>query len=412
MQLILHRAITTLSLVMLISLFSCDPDDSPGTPVTTGYVMSLRTQDANDESADYYLTVDDLMTGEISAEGNGIELAGWNYNGYFGSTYFAFGYDLNECIGYKVKDGVLSEQGKFVFERFDLVGPIDDNNFIAVGAPWGGGSYDCQIQLIDIKAISIAKNVKHPIYESYDDKGERLNAWPTGVYVDGNKLFISFYPLNGASWETPNTDSAFVSIYSYPQMEYIKTIKDSRCAPIGYYGGSPAILEDEQGDHYTISTGAKSVGYTQVTKPSAILKIKAGEDEFASDYFFDVEASGYKVLSGVYAGNGLVVARVISKQMDAKAGEDSQWAAFSEVTPILNIAVLDLYKKTVKIVEDIPLHGGQYQTPYLLDGGKVYVSVNNGQEAHVYQVDPASATALQGAKLIGNQFQALFPIQQ
>lgn len=395
---------------ILITAASCSGDENIVSPEATGYVMSLRTQNANDESADYLLTVDDLMTGEISAEGQGIELAGWNYNGYFGDTYFAFGYQFNECIGYKVVSGQLEEKDKFVFERFDVMNAIDDDYFLAIGAPWGGGSYDCQIQVVDIQSIAIDRNIKHPIYASFDDAGNQLNAWPTSSYVDGDKLFISFYPLNGATWETPSTDTAFVSVYSYPEIEYIKTIKDNRTAPIGYYGGSPSIIKDENGNRYTISPASKVTGFTQVTKPSGILKINAGQDTFDPNYFFNVEDAGYKVLSGTYVGDGLVVARVISLEMDEQAGAVTQWAAFSEVNPILNVAVLDLNEKTVKIVDDVPLHGGQYQTPYLVEDGKVFISVNNGTEAYVYQVDPVSATATKGAKLIGNQFQALFPI--
>ena len=48
------------------------------------------------------------------------------------------------------------------------------------------------------------------------------------------------------------------------------------------------------------------------------------------------------------------------------------------------------------------------QTPFLVENGMVYISVNNGTEAFVYEVDPENATATKGATLIGNQFQGLF----
>ncbi len=424
---ILKNGIIYMIVLFIIGLASCSEDEvgpsdeTDTTDVDTTdqfvakYVMSLRTQNADDESADYFLALDDIMSGEISAQGQGIELVGWNYNGFFGDRYFAFGYDLNECVGYDVIDGALVEQGKFVFERFDVMNAIDDDYFMAIGAPWGGGSYNCQLQVVDINDISISKNVQHPIYESYYyvdslDMDIQLNAWPTGSYVDGDKLYVAFYPLEGASWITPNTDTAFVSVFSYPEIEYIKTIKDSRTSPIGYYGGSPSIIEDESGNHYTLSGSALSTGFSQATKPSGILRINAGEEEFDPEYFFNVEAEGYKVISGAYAGNGLVVARVITPQMDEAAADVNSWAAFSEVAPILNVAVLDLNNQTISVVNEIPLHGGQYQTPYLVENGKVYVSVNDSQEAFVYEVDAATATATKGAKLIGNQFQALFAV--
>lgn len=400
-----------LALATTVLLSSCKDDDNGSeTSSTANYVMSLRAQDANDESADYLLTLEDVMSGDISAEGQGEELVGWNYTSHFGDSYFAFGYDLNECVGYKVVDNTLQYQGKFVFERMDVIDPIDDESFIAIGAPWGGGSYDCQLQVVDIEEIAIHKNVKHPIYESFDADGVQMNAWPTSTFVDGDKLYVSFYPLNGVSWETPNTDTAYVSIYSYPELEYISTIKDARSGPIGYYGAQPCLLTDEAGDHYTLSSGAKSTGFTQATKPSGILRIKSGETAFDDDYFFDLSSTGYKVTSGVYVGNGKVVARVISDAMDETAAAVNQWAAFSETTAILNVAVIDLIAKTLTIVDDVPLHGGQYKTPFLVEDGKVYVSVNDGTEAYIYRVDPVAATAEKGAKLIGNQFQGLYSV--
>jgi len=401
-----------LSLLAVTALFftACENNDPMPDTAEANYVMSLRTMGANDESSDYLLVADDLMSGEISAQGNGVELVGWNYIGKYGGTYFSFGYDLNECVGYKIVNNELQEQGKFVFERFDVMNPIDNNTFMAIGAPWGGGSYDCQLQVVDISDISIAKTVLHPIYVSFDPDSSyvQLNAWPTASYVDGNKFYVSFYTLNGQSWITPSTDTAYISVYSYPEFEYIKTMKDARTGPIGYYGNQPCILKDESGDHYTLSSGSYSAGFTKVMKGSAILKIDSGADEFDANYFFDVESTGYRVTSATYVSNGLAVANVISTTIDNAAGKESQWGLFSEVTPLLNTAVIDLYNKKVTLVNDVPLHGGQYQTPFLVENGKVFVSVNNGTDAHIYQVDPVTATAVKGAKLIGNQFQGLY----
>jgi hypothetical protein len=398
--------------IVVVPFSSCEKDESTTSDGQANYIMSLRTTGANDESSDYLLTVKDLMSGEISAQGNGVELVGWNYTGKFGNTFFSFGYDLNECIGYNLTNNELQEKGKFVFDRFDVINPIDNSVFMAIGAPWGGGSFNCQLQVVDIDDISISKKVLHPIYVSYDPNNPevQLNAWPTNSYVDGDKLFVSFYTLNGVSWETPNTDTAYVSVFSYPELDYLKTMKDARTGPIGYYGAQPCILEDEMGDHYTLSSGAYTAGFTQITKGSAILKIPSGTDEFDADYFFDFEATGYRVTSAVYVANGLAVANVISKSIDEAASADSQWGLFSEVTPLLNTAVIDLYNKTLTIVDDVPLHGGQYQTPFLVEDGKTYISVNNGLETYVYQVDAVNASATKGAKLIGNQFQGLYSV--
>mgnify|MGYP001361911701 CR=1 FL=1 len=141
-----------------------------------------------------------------------------------------------------------------------------------------------------------------------------------------------------------------------------------------------------------------------MTKPSGVTKIASGSDSFDENYFFDVEALGYKVLSGVYAGNGKVVARVSSVSNEIP---DYSWGAFSVTTPALFVAVIDVHNQTFNLVSDVPVHGGQYQTPYLVENNSVYISVNDGTDAYVYRVNPSSATAERGAKIIGNELQAI-----
>ncbi len=395
--------IVPLLLAVVLSTVSCIDDDD--TQVQEGsYLVSLRTQ-ISDGTADYLLTSNDLMNDTLTAEGQGIELSGWNYCASYEGAYFTLDYGLTECSGYTMVDGQLQYQGKFAFERIDLLAPLTESVFLGIGAPWGGGSFDCQIQKINIADIAIDETVNHPIFVSFDDEGNQLNAWPTAAYLEDDKLFISFYPLNGSSWETPNTDTAYVSVFSYPEIEYIKTFKDSRTSPVGYYASQPSILETENGDHYTLSSSSFLAGFTQATKPSGVLRIKAGATEFDPEYFFNVEATGYKVLSGVYTGDGKVVARVSAVEDDIV---DYVWGAFSAVTPSLYVAILDLNAKTVTLVEDVPMHGGQYQTPNLIENGKVYISVNDSTEAYIYRVDPATASAEKGAQIIGNELQAIF----
>ncbi|MBS1611345.1 MAG: hypothetical protein JST49_00835, partial [Bacteroidetes bacterium] len=55
-----------------------------------------------------------------------------------------------------------------------------------------------------------------------------------------------------------------------------------------------------------------------------------------------------------------------------------------------------------------PNHGGQYQTPFHVENGKVYTSINNGTEAYVYAVDPNSGTATRGARIEGSELQSIF----
>lgn len=395
--------------VSLISLISCEDENVTTESSGINYVVTLRNQASSESTADYYLLTNDLMSGEISAVGQGIELSGWNYVGNFGDTYFAFGYTNSECIAYKVVDSTLEQQGKLLYDQMDMFAPIDDELFLAIGAPWGGGSYNCNIQVVDIENIAISNSLEHPLCEIYysdADTSYQLNCWPTFAYVEDDRLFIFYYPLDGTTWATPNTDTAYASIFSYPELSYITTIKDSRTSPIGYYASQPCVIEDENGNHYTLSNSSYAVGYTQSTKPSGILKINAGEEKFDEDYFFNIEDNyGYHVLTAAYAGDGKIVANVISEENDII---DNIWGASSTDTPLLETAIIDLENETLTLVKDVPSHGGQGQTPFLVEDGMVYISVNNGTDAYIYQINANTATATKGAKIIGNELQGIF----
>ena len=389
---------------IMLTVSSCNKKDNTEPTGPTGYVLGYRT--AGTPTADYLVNAASLDSGVISATGNGVELQGWNYYGKAGNTYFAIDYTNNICYGYNISEaGALVEKGQFAFERMDCMTEIDENNLLAIGAPWGGGSYDCKIQVVNATDVSIQQSAATPIYTSYDSANVRLNAWPTHSYIENGKLFIAFYTLEGASWATTETDTAYVSVYSYPGLQYLHTFKDTRTGPIGYYGGSPAMITDEAGNHYSFSTSSKAGGFTQSTKPSGILKINKGAEQFDPSYFFNIESQGYRILTGAYAGNGKVVARVVSTTIDNSA---PAWAAFSVTAPVCNIAVLDLNTQSFNIVSSIPNHGGQYQTPFHVENGKVYTSINNGTEAYVYAVDPNSGTATRGARIEGSELQSIF----
>lgn len=391
--------------LLTVGMSACS-DDSDSNKLGK-YVLGFRT--STDPTADYIVSTNNLGSGSISATGNGTEQDGWSYYITAGDTYLALNYDASIAKGYNVSETGLTEVGQFAFERMDCFGEAGPGTAIAIGAPWGGGSYDCKIQIVDGESVKITKSQITPIYDKVFDKdGVQLNAWPTATWVDGDKLYVSFFPvLGGEGWFTPTTDTAYVSVYSYPALQYESTFKDTRTGPIGYYSSQPCVLKDENGDRYTFSTSSLAAGFTQSTKPSAVLKIKKGTQAFDKDYFFNVEALGYRLMGGAYVGNGIVVARVVSAALDATL---PPWAAFSTArAPIHNIAVLDLNAKTLKIVAEIPMHGGQYLTPFLIEDGKVWASITvDINNAFLYQIDPQTATATKGARIEGSEIQAFY----
>ena len=216
---------------------------------------------------------------------------------------------------------------------------------------------------------------------------------PTSTFIDNGKLFVPHIVWDlDDDWEYPNKAKSYVSIYSYPELVYEKTITTvDKGGSIGAWYDQPCHLETENGDHYLLVPNVSDPS-TRPDVSSSIVRIKAGEDEFDADYVYDIETpTGYRVFAGVYVGNNLAVVRVASDQFT-----DSLW--WSE-TEVFNTAIINLVDKTFTIVDDIPLHFMQYNTRFLVEDGKVYTFVSTLAGNYIYRVDPATTTAEKGAKL-------------
>ena len=140
------------------------------------------------------------------------------------------------------------------------------------------------------------------------------------------------------------------------------------------------------------------------TKPSGILRIRSGSTDFDPGYFFDVEAAtgGGKLFWFDYIGGERAIARIITQD------DGGLWAAFGRDVFNQQLAILDLANQTVTEVSNVPLHAKRYSSPVTVKEGKVYVSIETASEAHVYQVDIATATATKGARINGKTIKGFY----
>jgi hypothetical protein len=408
----------TLGLAAALSpvMFSCSDkdDETPVDPTPskkTGYVFSLRAQGDAESSADYVWKFDSLsqlMTGEISIVGKGVEQPGWSY--YFGlaNTLFAINYGDEGTRGYSLDaNGKLAEKGQFYVDRLDCMGVANDSMLIGVGAPWGGGSVESEFMIINSNKVAIANRKFHQFYQM--NGKDTLNRWPSGAIVRDNKIFVPFYPLNGVSWETPIMDTAYVNIYEYPSLNFVTTIKDSRTAPIGMYGSVPSILKTDNGDIYAISTASYAAGYTKLGKQSGILRIKNGQTTFDPDYFFNFETSTVqgKLLSAFYVGNGKALVRYFPKELDKAS---IRWDGLFFQKPMCRLAIVDLANKTILPVTNLPDHGGEYGGQLLIENGKAYKCITSATENRIYAIDLATGAAQKGALVKGLEMPAIYKV--
>lgn len=171
-------------------------------------------------------------------------------------------------------------------------------------------------------------------------------------------------------------------------------MKDTRTGPAGSWSAHNGIFKDEIGDMYLMSNSSYTNGFSQSTKNAAFVRIPAGSTEF-DNYFFDFEAKtgGLKPAHIKYLGNGLVFAEVCT--LNPQTVND-RWSDKS-----VKCCIIDIYNKTVKDVEGIPVHSGMggRRFPVLHDGGYAYIPITTDDGTYIYRTDVQTATAVRGAKV-------------
>ena len=395
--------------VFAISFIGCDDDNGPET-IDSGITMSLKT--TGGDETEFIVTKEDVLNGEVSAVGTGIEQTGWRFYYPIGNTLFASGYSTdNQCAGYTANEsGQIIKKGEFIFENaLEVFGSADDGEtFLAMEIPRTGFG-DRRLHFIDVSTVFVKKIAGLSIFKSETDGHV---AWPTALKVRDDKLFIPFHKLDAeGNFSTPDPNKAYVAIYDYNNLtaEATKIIEDDRTSNIGVNGTSTGLIEAENGDLYSFSCGAVMAGfYPGSTKPSGILRIKSGETVFDADYFLNIEeeTDGGKIFWFDYVGDNKAIARILT------ADTGIPWEAFTRDTGAFNqkLVLIDLVNKTVTDIADVPLHAKRYSSPVYVEDGKAYVSIETATEAYIYQVDIATATATQGAKIQGKTIKGFYKL--
>lgn len=367
--------------------------------IELGYTVSLKT--TGDTEPEFLITGADLMSGTINATGTGIEQTGWRFYYPVGNTLFASGYsEDNQCAGYAHDgNGNVVKIGEFIFENsLEMWGSADDGaTCLAMEIPRAGFA-NRRLHFIDATTAQVRQIVGTPIFANTTDS---LIAWPTALKVRGDKLYIPFHKLDAKGFfSTPEANEAFVAVYNYPNVgtEPLTIISDDRTSNIGVNGATTGLIEADNGDLYSFSCGARMAGFAPAaTKPSGILRIPAGSDEFDANYFFDVEAAtnGGKLFWFDYVGDGKALARILE---DDNGGA---WSAYGRDIFNQKLVIIDLAAQTITDVAGVPLHAKRYTSPLVVEDGKTFVSIETATDAYVYQIDIANASGTRGAKIEG-----------
>lgn len=390
-----------ISLCAVVFSTSCDDNENNPDPVEAEnpFVLSLAIQGSEGNFTYYTVPFEDVMNGSLSAVGQGIEQPGYyDFTKIDNTIYSIGGLDDVNVVGIsKNEDGALSQIGNVSFDNSleDLV-RADDNTL--VGVELSPASDIVRFHTIDANTVEVTSTKEHPV----SDITEHVGPSYSGMRISGNHVFLSYYISDPTSYATLYTDEAKIAVYSYPEFEFLKVIKDTRTGPIGGFNIKSGLVKDEKGDVYALSHSNPANGYSQTTKDGGILRISNGETEFDQDYFFDVEAiTGGKNISHLkYLGNGKAFAEI-------NMLESSEQETWSDAP--LRSAIVDLYNKTVTYVEGVPEHTGNgRRLAALYDENYIYLSIPEDNGIFIYRIDVQNHTATRGAEIEANFLAGIF----
>jgi hypothetical protein len=357
------------------------------------YALGLGVTDAAFNTTNYVLQTSDLMSGTISLTNNGILQTGYRDWYYGGGNFYSIGglgitdvntISLDASNKLTTKTGLTFDAAAVDFKDVDGTG----KTMIGLSVPASPTvGLSQQFFLVDVASNTVTSKATvamNNIFPSSQDWF--LN---TGLEVRGTQAFQTFYPINYANYETKNTDTNYVAIYSYPGFVLDKVIKDTRTGPSGSFGTRSGIFRTESGDLYTVSHNG--YGFSKKTKPAGILKIAAGTSVFDANYYFNTETAtnGGKIVHALYIGNNKLFAEITTID-----NTGNQWLDGG-----LKFAIVDLAAKTITAVNGSPtfVGDGGRSLAATLDEGKVYAAASVGGVTNIYQIDVATATATKGA---------------
>ena len=397
-------ALPTLSLFTLLLLASCSTDEDPVNPVPqpndNPFVLSLAVQGSENTYTYYTVPFEDVMSGSLSAAGQGIEQPGYfDFKQIDNTIYSMGGLDNVNVVGITQNEsGELTQIGDVSFTNSlsDIV-KADDGTLVAVTL--SANSDQVTFHTINENTVTVNDIVTRPIFDLTENDVPAYS----GMRIVQNKLFLSYYISNPNTWETSYTDEAMVAVYSYPGFKFQEVITDDRVGPIGGFNTKSGLIEDENGNIFAVSHSNPANGYSQFTNDSGILRINNGETAFDQDYFFDVEeVAGGTVAHLKYLGNGKAFAEI-------NMADRTEQATWSD-SP-LQSAVIDLNDRTVNFISGIPEHNGAgRRLAALHEGNFVYLTIPEDDAVSVYQINITDYTATKGATVEANFVAGFFKL--
>ncbi len=383
--------------LIILACTSCDNDDD-NVPTPGTYILGLGVTTST-ETTNFVIGSNSLASGAISLVGQGTLQEGYRDYAFGGDTFYSIGgLGVTDVNAITSKGDTLNIQPGLTFEfQVDDFKDVEGNGttMLGISSPLSPStSTNMQFYTVDIATNTRSNVTNIPFNSVYDTSRHWI--FHTGMEVSGGKLYQTFYPVDDITFNTQNTDTLYVAIYSYPSFQLEEVITDVRVGPAGAFNTRSGIFKAENGDLYTVSTSSISNGYSQSTKPAGILRIPAGSNDFDENYFFNtqnaVSGPGGKIAHAIYIGDNKLFAAVTV----ADHTIEDRWSDTN-----LRLAIVDLIAQTITLVEGAPEFTGNGGRSFaaLQEGNKVYYGLTDEDGLYIYETDVDAATAVRGTEV-------------
>ena len=403
MKKIVTTALSVLAFATILT--SCKKSSSEAVAENPGNYVLAVTPVASTGVADYLVTANDLESGTVSIIGNGVEQDG-TYRYYVTSDkkFFSMLYGQGNpgaVTVYDVKDGKINKLNDFTAATVHAFAPVN-KDILMVKVPRAFAATGPTLANWYIVSTETNAQTSEGTLDAVAASGNGEIAHFSWIKQVGDKVYAPFFSITGRTFETNYPDFAGIAVYSYPSMQYEKTIKDTRTSFIGrYFTDGLAVVEN--GDTYAFSSSVAKKGDVMTsTKPSAITRLKSGTTEFDQTYLmnFETASNGYVITNWLYVGQNKFIAQVEPKETKGAYVDGKR------------LAILDVVSQTVTMVTGFPeadqIANVTVNNYSPKDGKTGYMGVNlvDGT-TWVYKVDASTNTATRGLKVEGGLITAI-----
>jgi hypothetical protein len=412
---------------LLVSLAACAlfaascSDDNKNKPVVEPKGSFIIVATSTETS--YLLQTDDLGSGELTIENNGLETDGgteWQFiKGKYlyrlvynqGSPGIAASYALD------ANGQIQARSMTFESPRFTTVGNF--GNYVLTASSLdtdtqdGAGNKAKGIVFSYIDVETQALNSKTIIAENFLGNGEYATV--SGLVEANGKFYTAVCPLGVSPYgaaaggveartTTAYPDSVWIAVYDNINFTNPRIIRDNRLSYAttrfrSQYWSN--IAADDRENVYVFSSAYDA----NTSKPSGVLRVNAGTNAFDPSYFVDIQAlaGGHKVCMPYHVAGDYFLLRMYSEPNST---------AFTATSPTAyKLAIFNAADKSFRwVTTGLPAEeniASISKRPVASDG-LIYVPIalGDGSQPAIYAIDPATATAAKGAVVTCNSIAA------